>query len=748
MFKRWGIFFFCMLAAFQAPAQEPPVPEPEVLNASVVRADNSYIRNFLRRLDQSLSQNDPDNAPDWHSLVYTKIEMDVANIEDILDASLIKKNLGFVQDYARTSAHTGKTYIPAILSENLSDQYHSGDPSFNREVVRANRISGFTEGNPLQQFTGSAILKTNFYKSSIGIFNLSLPNPAAASSHLFYNYYLVDSLQVEGRKTYVLRFHPKKLVTSPTLDGEMLIDAQDYGIRRVNASLSRNSSVNWIRHIDIDVRNRRLSNGRWFYGEESLVVELSVTPNDDASAISLQASRNTHYGLPHFAPLPDRDLLQSRNPVSMSSAIQGDDAFWRNARPFPLSPHEQGIYDMVARVQAQPFYKWTYTILDTVISGYYEIPAWKIELGRWARTFSHNDMEGFRVQLGGRTLYTFSQKLRLSGYMAYGFKDRKPKGQAQVEWQIGRERTRKLTTTYKEDYEWLGSGTGVFSAPNMFSNILMRTDGNRRTFVRTGDILYQHEFTPSLNAEIQWTSQRMWSSPTVPIYSVDGTHSVLESMDVHQLSVGVRLSFDEKVLRNYFKKTYLYSKYPVLAVGVSGGFKGISTNDFNFVRTYASLRWRFPSTAIGYGDLNINGGIIWGSVPHTLLKQHKGNTTYYTDKTAFSCMDAYEFASDRWLEGYYEHNFNGFFLGKIPWIKKLDLREVATVRFAWGDLSDRNKQNTLQETGVLTMPYVETGVGITNILSLFRVDCFWRLTHLQSQAKKNFSINVGIDIAF
>ena len=98
-----------------------------------------------------------------------------------------------------------------MISETLSDMYHSTDPAFEREVMRANRISGLKEDNVLRQFTGSYLLKTNFYENNIGVFNLDIPSPSAASSHIFYNYYLVDSLQVEGRKTYTLRFHPKRL---------------------------------------------------------------------------------------------------------------------------------------------------------------------------------------------------------------------------------------------------------------------------------------------------------------------------------------------------------------------------------------------------------------------------------------------------------------------------------------------------------------------------------------------------------
>ena len=428
MFKKWGIFFLCLTATLKVLAQEPPVPEPEVLDAAVVRADDHYIRSFLAKLSKSLPGNDPDNAPDWRSRLYSKIELDITNIEDVIDSRMLRKNLGFVLQYADSSALEGKVAVPAIFSENLSEVFHSQSPSFNREYMRASRISGFKDDNIVREFTGSYLLKANFFKPAINIVNLSIPNPAHESAHIFYNYYLVDSLQVEGRKTYVLRFHPKKLVTSPTFDGEMLIDAGDFGIRSVHASLSKKSNVNWLRHLDLSVENRRLAGGKWFYGKENTLVDLSVTTSETSGFLSLLLRREMHYSLPVFEPIADREQMQKDNAVVMRDVIRGDDNFWRLMRPLPLSAREKGIYDMVSTIQDKPFYKWTYAFLDTVISGYYEIEPWKIEVGRWERTLSRNEMEGLRLQFGGRTLYTFSEKLRLNAYGAYGFRDHQWKG--------------------------------------------------------------------------------------------------------------------------------------------------------------------------------------------------------------------------------------------------------------------------------------------------------------------------------
>lgn len=734
--------------------------DPKQLNAALVKPDNRYIKSILRKLDNSLSVNDPDNAPDWNARLYSKIEFDVQNLEELMRFRALDRNIGFVREYTDTSAITGRSYIPALISENLSDVYHSQDPSFNREVMRASRISGMEDDNALRQFTGSYLLKTNFYKNSIGVFNLVIPNPAAASSHIFYNYFLVDSLQVEGRKTYVLRFHPKKLVTSPTLDGEMQIDAEDFGIRSVHAALSGESNVNWIRHINVELQSRRLPNGRWFYGEERLFIDFAITSNDASRILSFLGNRHIVYEDPVFEPVKDPDALSSSEAVVMRNVEVGDESFWADVRPYELSEREKGIYQMVEEIQNTSVYKWTYGITRTLVNNYYEVKPWKVEFGRWAQTFAYNDMEGFRMQLGGRTLKEFSTKVRLGGYIAFGFKDLRPKGNVTVEWMLGREKTRKLTFDAKYDYVQFGGGY-VFTAQNIFSSFLARAQSKKLSMVRYIDVNYEHEFANWANASIQLRTQRVYSyngpDPSNErvrfIRSSDGL--VQDSFSMNSLRVGCRFSFDERVNRNFFIKSYLFTKYPVLDVNLTTGIKGITEDDFSFLKATANISWKVPSTAVGFGRLEIEGGAIWGSVPYPMLKLHEGNQTFFLDRGTYACMDYYEFLSDRWLTAFYEHNFNGFFLGKIPWVKKLDLREVATVKMAWGTLTDANNDSPTgrapfylpASSKTLEIPYVEVGVGISNILRILRVDVFWRLTHRQ-EARKNFAVNVGIDVEF
>ena len=724
--------------------------DPRQLNAALVKPDNRYIKSILRRISQNLEVHDPDNAPDWSSRLYSKIELDVTNMEDLMNIGFIDRNLGFMKQYSDTSAITGKAFIPAVISENISDLYHSQDPEFQREVMRYSHMSGFGDNNVLRQYTGAHLMRANFFKPQITILNLTIPNPVTASSQVFYNYFLVDSLQVDGRKTYVLRFHPKKLVTSPTLDGEMQIDAQDFGIRSVHAALSKDSNVNWIRHINVDIENRRTPEGRWFFDDERLFIDFSIAASDSSRILSFLGRRQLSFQEPEFGPIQDRDALSSQNIVVERDVQEGDKEQWAQLRPIPLQPREQGIFDMVEEFQQTRFYNNTYALLHTLIAGYYQIPHIGIEMGRWARTVVYNQTEGLRLQVGGRTYKDFSEFVRLGGYVAYGFRDKKVKWQASAEFMFRREVTRKLTLMAQEDFTQFGSGMGVFSAQNMISSLVARSHANRQSMVRSFDVLYDHEFSHSVNASLEWTTSRVWSNPLVPFERPDG--SIQESFSANSIHASIRFSKDERVTRNTFKKTYVYTKYPVLMLDVIGGIKGITKDDISFLRTNATLSWQIPSHAIGFGRLYVDAGAIWGSIPYPMLKLHEGNQTFFMDRSAFSCMNYYEFMSDRWISGYYEHNFNGFFLGKIPLIKKLDLREVFTFRFAWGTLTDANRLNAPfllpKGSGTLEKPYIEIGAGIANILRVLRVDAFWRVTHRLPDAKKNFTINVGFDVDF
>jgi len=734
------------------------------LTAAVVKPDNRYMRSILKKIDLNRRRHNPEDREAYQCDLYTKLELDLTNAEEQIRSKTFRKHFGFVFDYMDTSVVSGQPYLPIMISETVARRYHTKSPALDKEVIEANRISGLNEENAVSQFTGSLHLKANFYDAFINAFNVEIPSPISSSGQLYYNYFLIDSLQIEGRKTYMIRYHPRNSVSSPTFDGEMFIDAEDYGLRTIHAKLKKGSNVNWIRDLVIDVENQRVGDTAWFYKDSHLYVDFSVTMRDSSKMLSFLGNRTIHYANPEFS-VPDRQTLadQGQNVMIVKDAGRRDSTYWAQARPYDLSAREQGIYDMVDQIKNVPLYNSLVSIVTTFVKGYYNVG--KYGFGPYSQMVSFNDLEGFRPQLGVRTTSEFSKWLRLTGIVAYGTKDGDFKGTGIAEIVFNNQPTRKITAKIKRDYVQLGKSRNSFSESSILSSLFTKSGFNKRSYVNEYSLFYEHEFNAGFVNSFGVEFTRIFHNEMVPLLRQDGT--VVNSVGANQLHYTARFSWDETTTRGVFDKYYVHTKYPILTFDISGSVKAFDRYDYTFLRTEMSVQYRIPTPPAGFGRLRFNAGHIFGNVPYPMLKLHEGNSTYFLDKSAFNCMDYYEFASDTWATLMYEHNFGGFFLGKIPLLKRLQWRETATFKMAYGTISDHNNgilgNPNMQEATLLfpagmtdlKKPYVELGVGVSNILRIFRVDFFWRMTHRYHEVDGEmvpvphlFALNLGLEIAF
>jgi hypothetical protein len=104
-----------------------------------------------------------------------------------------------------------------------------------------------------------------------------------------------------------------------------------------------------------------------------------------------------------------------------------------------------------------------------------------------------------------------------------------------------------------------------------------------------------------------------------------------------------------------------------------------------------------------------------------------GNQTIFAaDFNQFQLLDYYNFSTRRsYIEGHFNHHFNGFFLNKLPLLRRLKWQEVASLNYL--------RTPTVGH-------YVELGVGIEHIFKLFRVDVY---TALRSGQKLDTGVRIG-----
>jgi hypothetical protein len=97
-----------------------------------------------------------------------------------------------------------------------------------------------------------------------------------------------------------------------------------------------------------------------------------------------------------------------------------------------------------------------------------------------------------------------------------------------------------------------------------------------------------------------------------------------------------------------------------------------------------------------------------------------------------------------------QHNFGGRLFGRIPLLKKLNLREVIGFRAVYGEISDENIAVNASSI-VYQAPediYWEWSVGVGNIFKIFRLDFNFRGNYLDNPEARKFGITGTFGFSF
>jgi hypothetical protein len=119
-------------------------------------------------------------------------------------------------------------------------------------------------------------------------------------------------------------------------------------------------------------------------------------------------------------------------------------------------------------------------------------------------------------------------------------------------------------------------------------------------------------------------------------------------------------------------------------------------------------------------------------------------------------MNFLEFVSDQYFSLNIDHSFNGFFFNKVPLLKKLKFREVATFKMLYGGVSNTNNpdinadlfrfpadNNGFPTTFTLEQkPYIEASIGVSNIFRIFRIDLIKRFSYLHNPNVTSLGVRV------
>ncbi len=678
--------------------------------------------------------------------VYNKVEFDLNNLTEKFTQKKLFKSFDFIFDNIDSS--DTKAYLPLFMTESLSDFYYRQSPKTEKEVIKATKVSG-VKNESISQFLGDMYQNVNIYENYIFVFGKNFISPIANSGFSHYKYYLKDSAMVEGKWCYHIEYQPKHK-QELTFVGEMWVNDTTYAVKKIDASIAEDANINFISDMRVSQTYNQVQNEIWMLTKDDLVIDFNLGDK----TMGLYGRKSTSYkDFVVNSPRDDEFYFGAENIILEEGVNDKDEEFWAVARHDTLTSNQQKIYSMVDSLKKVPQFNTYVDLVTLFVSGYKEIG--KFEVGPYFTTYSYNPVEGSRVRLGGRTGNSFNTDLMLEGYGAYGFKDKEWKYMGGFLYFLEKKPRVWIRGKYSKDIEQLGQSANAFQQDNFLSSALRRNPNNKLTLIEEVDLSMQNEWFDGFSSGAEIENKRMKARGSLIYERLDPRLDEIVTVNelvTTEMKVNTRFAYKEKYVYGEFERVSLGTRYPVITAELALGMKGLFGGNYEYQRMSLRMQHKVRLGAYGNLDYRLEGGKFFGEpLPYPLLFLHQGNETFFYDETSYNTMNFFEFISDEYVAGAATWHLEGFFLNRIPLLRKLKWREVVSIKGVMGRYNTENNLALELPSNSFSLenkPFSEAGVGVENIFKILRIDALWRMSYLNNPDIVKFGIRAKFQLDF
>jgi hypothetical protein len=692
---------------------------------------------------------------------YEKIEFDFNNVDSTMAKSKLFKGMEFIFEKLDTSRITGKTYLPIFLNESVSKVYGNNENNKNREDLIGNKNSGFSNNQTIISFVKDLYSDYNVYDNYLKIFDKSFVSPLSKTGVNVYNYVLSDSAYIGDKWCYNIVYYPRRK-NELTFKGDFWVNDSTWAIKDINLQVSKSANINWVKDIYIEQEFDVLNDSVFLIKRDYFMSDFSFSKKDKSKGV--YGKRTTLYEDYQFDTDKGDEFYKEESDPYAFEIYNQDSTFWSDNRLEKLNKDEEGVYKMLDTLKTVAKFKRIYNTASILASGYVEVPKLKLDFGPIFSTFGYNDVEGIRLRAGGRTYFGPNDKWRVQGYGAYGFKDNQFKYGLSGKWLLSRKNRWILSGGNRRDIEQIGvslTTTNDILGRSFASSSLFSSGSNDRlTSINLSTLAIETELAKNFIVKLSGSCRTLKSaSSTFGLdFYTDQTLSTMKS-ELKQSEANLSLTYtpNKKTTGYGVERSVVNDNHPTIFVSLSQGVKGVAASDFDYSKV--QLFYRQPWQIGGFGRLfsNIEVGKTFGEVPLGLLSVIPGNQAYFSIFNTFPLLDYYDFVTDTYASVHLEHNFNGRIFSRIPFLKKMNLREIVAVRGAWGDLSQENINLDANTPNFITTEtfgaphdkvYWEYSLGVGNIFKVFRIDFNFRGNYFEAPNARKFGVTGSFGFNF
>ncbi|MGI4834110.1 MAG: DUF5686 and carboxypeptidase regulatory-like domain-containing protein [Janthinobacterium lividum] len=449
-------------------------------------------------------------------------------------------------------------------------------------------------------------------------------------------------------------------------------------------------------------------------------------------------------------------------------ANERDSSYWAQVRPVPLTAEERTDYHRKDSSEvirnSRPYQdsldrkRNEFTPTKLLLTGYTHLNTFakrSLTVQPIFNELQYNTVEGY--VLNAQATYTQRTTTRrfltLEPTLRYGFQNRQLQPSLSVNWQLDPVKLRQVGLVAGRTIENFDRNSQLTPFINSAYSLLANRNYAKLYRREGAELSYFWEPVNGLTVraaasyfrrtELFNASDYLWHdvpgrafTPNLPM-AAEAPPQGLGFGQSDAATLGLSLTYrpGQRYLTRPDGKFNLGSRWPIFNVQGRLGVPHVLGADVRYLLLQGSVRHSQQLGLLGtsMGQL-IVGGFVGKQEGLTFADYHhfSGNRTLLAaDFNQFQLLDYYQYSTrDRYVEGHYNHHFNGFIFNKVPLLRRLKWQEVFTLNYLYTPAASH---------------YLELGAGIEHIFGLGRIDFF---TSLQSGSNAGAATGLRLGLGF
>lgn len=716
-----------------------------VIKANAKDPAYGIIKEAIKRRKQNL-----ENVQSYSADIYMKSNVKMLEIPKKLPFFINKKDFP-------DSSDLGIIY----LSESVAKYFYQR-PDKKKEQMIASRVAGTKTGFSWNRVEDVFI---NFYEPSINLgFYSERPfvSPIATGALLSYKYKYLGTFYDNNKPIHKIKVIPRRK-GDPLFNGEIYISEENYQVYSSDLYITKDAQIEFADTVHIKQEMVRVNDSIFMPMQMQVYSHFKIF---GFAAKDLSTASISNYTL--NKPFPKKFFGNEVFRIE-EEANKKDTSFWVGTRPSILSSEEDKHYkksdsllqkmetkeykDSVAKASRKPSFGLDGFSMSNEQTGL------RIRTNGILDWINYNTVEGTRAKLAfyyqKRNKETFQIK-SISSFVRYGFDSKQFFGGLGYYNRFNAKNGQSINIRAGRFIRQFNSHEPIGDAMNAGYTLFDKSNFEKLYSKYALEFNYNHEITNGVftNVGLQYNKREAllnssfyyWfgssnkhftnNNPLDP-YSYIETKA-FETHEMAQFQVGVKwIPFAKYETYPTFKRM-LDTKWPEFSFAYK---KGIGTKNatFNYDYLEAGIGKDIDLRSLGKFSFDVLGGVFFNNKNMNFIdyKHFSGNQTIFLMNkdnsdvpgvstrnpiTEFHALPYYAYSTnDKYVELHASHNFRGFFIGKIPLLRKTKIFEVAGI-------------NALYTP---TTNYTEVFVGADKIFKFFRFDVG---TSLQNQTNKKLDL--------